>query len=471
MSWSRVPPEVFESILLYLDLQSLQNLRLVNTSFSIRCIGPRFQSFFKNVKTDLTKSSLECLSAKASHPTVKHWAKHLTIVATIYDQCEVKEALANSQSRLEIEDTEEILREISSIQTKLLELHEQETSRDALPDEFIINHLVLALKGFKSLSSIKLDAFVIDGSGKTLPTTKGPWQSVWKRASHVHYLAMSAILESDAAIESLDVFSQAPRCSIPSADITALLSKFDPNDFKTIGASLKSIALSISTRVETELQKTVSFPYYRPPGFHGLLDASDPPALSHDNYPGVARFLQNSPNLSTLYLHLYRTVTGNIQAYDQLFTTITLTANLPKLEVCSLSGLYVTDKAMLKFLQDSSLLRHLELDEIELTSGLWEPIFNYLSGMSALAYLRLSSLRREKRIVNLQPVWGDWPLSSVAFAQRALPVKGPMVHTSEFNAEDLERGLTFLPTPHSRLIGSTQLTRWRRRRRREYGTP
>lgn len=147
--------------------------------------------------------------------------------------------------------------------------------------------------------------------------------------------------------------------------------------------------------------------------------------------------------------------------------------HLPSLEQCYLRGIYASEESMLQFLENHPRINQLDLREMTLTSGSWEPIFKHLgSRMPALTRLRLSSLRDENESLrNLNSVWEEG--SGAADYSSSYPCGGGlrMVHTREFDADDLKKGLEFKPCTPGRALGSPQLRRWLMSRQAEYCPP
>lgn len=100
LNLDRLPPEVVERIIQYVDLDTIKSLRLTSRVLGERCLGPRFKSFLKRQTTDLTKRSLQSLCALASHPTLRPVVKNLTIMATVYDTFEVQRILCIKKRRV-----------------------------------------------------------------------------------------------------------------------------------------------------------------------------------------------------------------------------------------------------------------------------------------------------------------------------------------------------------------------------------
>lgn len=499
LNLDRLPPEVVERIIQYVDLDTIKSLRLTSRVLGERCLGPRFKSFLKRQTTDLTKRSLQSLCALASHPTLRPVVKNLTIMATVYDTFEVQRILCIKKRRVvkrglkgQIYQTRYLPcteQELSTAQSDLAWLRAQQEEREALSDESVIESLASALRLFGRLNSVDLDATVIQGPNVTVWTKEGDWHPIFMRASQVYCLTMSAVARSGVAVDTLTVYRNTPRCSVPSCDITAHVEKLDADQLAVAGASIKNLALSISMRIETDIGKIAAARELRERLFHSelgfqssLLGTSDPETLAEENFPGIARLLRFIPNLETIDLHLYDTLGGIPEVCDRIFKAIAQETRLPALEQCCLRGIYASTESMLQFLENHPRIKHLDLRQVTLTSGSWEPIFEYLgsSRMPALTRLYLSGLYQNVSnypwLVNLKPVWEEGSDGGKDDYQRLrlttfLCLGGSrFVHTREFDADEIKRGLEIQPVIDRHLLGAPYY-RWEFSRREEYGPP
>jgi hypothetical protein len=497
LNLDHVPPEVAERIIQYLDLNTIKNIRLTSKALAGQCLGLHFKSFFKQQKTDLTERSLQRLRVLAAHPELggPGVVRNLTIVATVYNSSEVQRILSTKQQRVVGSSSSGTIlstsykrcteEELSAAQSDLAWLRAQQAEQEALSDESAIDSLASALKLFERLDSIDLDATVIQRPNLTVSTTAGEWHPIWIRASQVYCLSMSAVARSGVAVETVTIYRNTPRCSVPSCDITAHVRKLDAD---CCLASIKNFALSTSTKIETDFRKIAAAGEQLQGAksvFHeafgstaGLLKADDPEALAEDNFPGIARLLKLMPNLEAIDLHLYRTLNGHPRSYDRIFQAIAEEIRLPStLEQCFLRGIFTTEQSLLQFLTNHPRINHLDLREICLTSGSWEAIFEYVSAMPNLRRLRLSNLwDNDGMLTNLYPVRKEH-FDREADLRNVHPtffscVGDSLVHTREFDVHDLkEKGLKFRPRVDGRPRGSLQFMLWMQARDAEYGPP
>ena len=432
----------------------------------------------------------------------------LTIVATVCDTSELDRLLPTKRRRIterqgvftcttEPEATPE---ELEDAQRSREQLVNQLKERERLAcDESDVHALAAALREFGSLKTLSLEAAVDQGLGNYIaPSSAREWHPIWIRAVEVYRTVTLAIARSSVAIESLHIYKNSTRCSVPTWDVNAHMPKLESSNFYNAAQHIKSISLSVSTKVETDTQKiadaaanlTGADRAYFQAGMHtvGLLSESDPEATAEENYPGVARFLKNMPNLSQLDLHLYTTLKGTANSYAKVFSSIADTIHLPSLHHCSLRGLRCTEASLLKFLRAHTSLTSLHLHELTLVSGSWSPIFTHLSTTPPhFSHLSLHNLwKPNHQMLNLAPKHRPW-VEKEEKGYDPSPMKGwtddhnlsfacldgIKVHTRHFDREEIvgEGGFEFKEGPVERQMGSPQFMAWIETRRAVYGPP
>lgn len=451
MPWLKIPPEVLERILTYLDVESIKRLRLVNRSLSKNCIGPYFRSFIRQPTIDLTTHSFAALDALLSTPWVEHSIHTLTILATSFDSSNAESKLAAGGHKVYDSDEDESdyvpysTEELADIQSELDWLNAQTKARENESQNSIVDVLVLIFRRLKSLNTIRLDAAIIPGPNSKESITV-VWRPclIWTRATQVHFMTMSAIVRSGISVSRLNIYRDTLRCSVPLNDYAI---SFGSGDLRSSFANLDALELSIASTEHGDTRDTTTI---------------------EDNLPVISRLLKWTPKLRKLNLHVYRTARADTEIDDEIFTSIADTVHLPRLQECSLSGFYLTVESLLQFLTKHSTIQHLTLEELHLTSGLWEPIFAHISRrMPSLTNLHLSSMW-DGGLVNLHPVWQTEDPEDRSTGFPCL-WGGLVVHTRSFTMEELQKGLKFRSRPRGRTLGSTNIAQWRRRRRAEYG--
>jgi hypothetical protein len=431
--------------------------------------------------TDLTKESLDELNALACHPELGPAVKSVTVIANIYDTSELGRMLSTKRKRITTrtgpftstteprctnDELLQAMRDVEWLRTRTEHLNSQ-------PEGLTISTLESALCAFGKLDVIDFDASVTLAPGKVAgPEVAPEWHAVWTRAAQAFRITTLAMARSKVQVETLSIYRNTKRCSIPSADITDHAVALENSGFAEAGKYMQNLALSMSTAIVRDFSKVVEA-RERLTGIQRLyqdnfgvseacfLTAEDAEAMADVNFPGVARLLKLTPNLEALDLHLCNTLRGPIKNYDQIFNIIARDVHLPALEQCFLRGIPTTAESLLSFLEKHPKINDLDLREVRLTTGSWEPIFAHLSGMLALTKLRMSNLRdMNGRLFSLFPASGYTSEELQAKFWSYPCLDGNMVHTMEFGAKEIKKGLKFLPTPQERPMGSPWFMSW-----------
>ncbi|KAG7004556.1 hypothetical protein G7Y79_00024g055060 [Physcia stellaris] len=249
-----------------------------------------------------------------------------------------------------------------------------------------------ALRRLGKLKTLSVE-IIIDqgfGTGVSAAPTKKESSSVWVRATQVYRIVTLALAHSGVAVETLQIYKGSNKCSLPTLDINQHMPALESKTFGRAAQHIKSLTLSVSTKLITNHEKMVKA------GMGLQLDwiyETDPTVLSAENYPGVARLLKQMPNLEHLDLHLYAPLENSTRKYGQVLSCIANSVVLPSLRHCTLRGLPCDEASLLKFLRQQNALDTLELCEVILVSGSWEPIFSHLCTMPSLQQVTLSSIR------------------------------------------------------------------------------
>lgn len=389
-----VPVELVERIARDLDLASIRNLRLTTKSLGDRCCGPCFKRFLRHQRTDLTPDSVRRLRQIATDPKLGSAIQHLTVLAVVYDRSELDSMLSTKRGRFirknpmggaayEPCPTEKEFDEFQHSRKKLVE--RMRGQKPLKSDEAEVQLLTDALRKVGSLAILTVEAAVDQGFDDYVsPLSVREWYLVWVRAAKVYQNAMLAIARSSITIDSLRVFKDTQRCSIPTWNVNALMPALETAHFAQAATHIKGFSLSVSTKVKTRARKLTSF--------DARLSEDDSEAVADGNYPGVARLLAQMPNLESLDLHLYDTPRSTANSYAKVFTPIADDVHLPFLRHCALRGIRCSGSSLLAFLRRHNDLSTLELHEIHLLSGSWAAVFAHMAAMPQLRQVELYNL-------------------------------------------------------------------------------
>lgn len=242
IDWATLSPELLETILTYLNLDSIKALRLTNREFAEKCLGPRFLSFIQQPILDVSTQNFRSLYALACNPALSKMIHSLTFLATSLDSSEAEKNVIsgkhtvrrNHRPMFEATVTKYSSEELSAAKANLNWLKEQQKARANERTSEMIELLQLALKGFRALHSIQLDSAFIIGPTQRVSSSLGKWHPLWMRASHVFFMVMIAMALSGVSVKKFDAYRHSPRCCIPSGDITIYISGLDPKQLEIV---------------------------------------------------------------------------------------------------------------------------------------------------------------------------------------------------------------------------------------------
>ncbi|KAJ5766309.1 uncharacterized protein N7511_003925 [Penicillium nucicola] len=520
MELEKFPQEVFETVLKFLDLNTIKALRLTNRRLSEICIGPRFLGFIQQPSLDVSPQSFRSLHSLACNPALSKVIHSLKFVATSFDSTELAKNVASGKYVVrtvkgpffEATTMKYTPEELFNANSDLEWLKEKQELRASESSSEMIGLLRIALQKFSGLEFIHLDGAVITGPRCTQrkSTEHGEWHPLWMRASHVLSLVLTAMVQSGVSVKKLDVYRNTPRCCIPSGHITSYVSGLSPNQLAGLSKDLVSFAISLSAEIQTvvefddsdddELSEYEKASRTTFGSSKGHLTCEDPRATLANGTQGVTSLLKYASSLQELDLSFRHALYGKrLDSYDRIVENIASEAQFPKLQHCAFSGFFAKEESILLLLQKHPDIRSLKLHDCDLTAGSWTPIFGHLSrSMPALDNLDLSNLSgnhmtHRKRptgvdhpgvnnteqeqemvllevggLVSLYPVWDTEPRSRLRTLSKGDTY---IVHTRSFNQEELKKGLVFRPEPGGRTKGSAEGMWWGRSRQALYGCP
>jgi hypothetical protein len=508
IDWTTLPPELFEIIITYLDLDEVKALRLTARKFAEKCIGPRFLGSIEQPTLDVSLHNLRSLYALACNPPLSNKIYSLTLLATSLDSSELEKNVKSGKYTVhtargpffEAVTTPYTPEELSSAKSDLDWFEEQRKARANESSEEMLELLQLLLKGFGKLDSIHLDGAFIRGREQRVSTSQGKWYPLWMRASSIFSLVVTALAQSGVSVKKFNAYRQTPRCCIPSGHITTYASDLDSEQLGIVVKSLESLELSMSVEVQSALNSTdtvenskrdedTESEYEDETEDHLICD--DPGEVLDVGTPGITSLLRPALALRELDLFFRNTLErGKLDSYNRLIESMAHETQFPLLEKCAFSGFPAKGDSILLFLQKHPGLRSFTLHECTLTTGSWTPIFSYMNqSMPGLEKVSFSNLyekfiqdpKLEEReedgsphqiygMVNLHPIWDtDRPRLWDSFTT----TQGREVHTRNFNHEELKKGLMFRPVVkrRGRTKSSPEVMRWVNSRRALYGPP
>ncbi|KAI4094902.1 MAG: hypothetical protein LQ348_006638 [Seirophora lacunosa] len=508
-----LPQELVDKIIEDLDLFAVKSLRLACKKVCDRTYA-RFRCFFESQRTDLTSKSLKRLSLIANHPKLATAVRCVVVLALVYDLSELDRTLRIKRRRvyqrqglfsltLEPQASPEELQEAQQTRERL---YAQMQERDSMiRNETDLQLLADTFRSFGKLNTLAVEPAVSRGrANHELASSVHEWYTIWIRAAQVYRTVMLSVARSGVAISNLHIYTSraSQRCSVPTWDINKHIPALLSAKFGRSAEHIKTISLSISTKVETDCQKIAEAraklcetnrAYYQAglaPSAGLRFDNNPAAVVAEGNFPGVARLLKQMPNLQRLDLHLYRTLWKGADSYAKVFSCLVEEeVVLPSLRQCKLRGLYCDETSLLAFLRAHPNIATLELRSVKLVSGAWRPIFARLCAMPLLQRVTLQNIRAppeggvvlRERMVNLGPKHPTAALheddgipSWSADNRRSYPCGGGlMVHTRTFSREEMQRErFEFAEVPDDALVmASPAHHRFFTSNQAEYGPP
>ncbi|KAL1870765.1 hypothetical protein Daus18300_005085 [Diaporthe australafricana] len=480
----KLPNELFDQLLTYLDLPSIRNLRLASKQHAAKCLSAAFFKYYREQETDLTPRSLLRLRQITSHHPLGGAVKRLTVVAVYHDPSCLLMRIRRLRDPLRRTDKPRIVEYHKELSNRMSQLYSIISTRAEQHGQFsddIISSLSHVLKTLGSVDTLKLTARVIrapfekDNPEPSSSSQFVNWNCLWKDCHRLLRLVTSAMSKSAVEVATFSVFND---CFGKVQSRAFLDLNKDLNNLQFLsqsGSKIKTLKLTFSTA--TQIPETVdiistsdgSMQHLRPV----RIACSAEPARSSENFPGVAGFLNQTPNLRALELSMYNTLEGAPWVYSNLFGDVAKTVRLPELRRLTLRGIWATPSFVLLFLRNHPDLTRVDLREVHITGGTWEPILRHLESMPKLAELHLENLwSGSEHLLNLlpkNPVFDDGNRGSGC----SYPIKnGALVHTRDVSVDELKEGLSFVRSRgSSRGKGSRFLMKWIQRRKKDYGPP
>ncbi|KAH7411082.1 hypothetical protein BKA64DRAFT_772512 [Cadophora sp. MPI-SDFR-AT-0126] len=485
-----MPLDILGIVLDSLELVDIKNTRLACKSLAT--IGPRFKSFIADQTTDLSVESLQNHRELASHPELGPAVKTMVVLAAAFDTSELDRMIKTKRRRIvEVNGpftstTEPKLTddELAQAESDLAWMHAQQAHQRTQTIDESIDALAAVLRLYGTLDIIDLDACVIKNPRERVSTAQaGEWHPVFIRASEVYRITTSAIANSELSLNTLLIYRETPRCSVPSFDVTSHMAELEAlPGFTSAFSSLENFALSFSTRVQTDFSKIeaardglegAAAAYHNAMGSRaGQYSHENPEATMDDNFPGIAHMLCQMPRLDAFDLHMTNTLRGPSTVYHKILDHIADEVKLPSLTQVFFRGLPASEESLVKFIDNHQTISDLTIDEMRLTSGCWKRAIKHISQLPNLSKLRLSNLFNEQGVFNLlskDPKDDEPPSDRPGDSYPCL--RGVKLHTRVFGPIEIQRlreGLEFDDTETGRGLGSPDLMRWRKIREFKY---
>ncbi|PLN83087.1 hypothetical protein BDW42DRAFT_68325 [Aspergillus taichungensis] len=369
MSITNLPLELVQEILLYLNLRSIRDFRLVNRSCKEACNGPPWVRFFTSLRTGLSHATLGFCDGLITRYNLERTVRRLEILAQCMVPPDMREYLELQRRRRVGSSAVPIT---SLEEPHFTELHAavQRDSLEWLRSHRWSNHPNVDRATISRLTSIlcrleKLDTVILSPS-----LTRGYGTDPYYVETHLppgHYMTLMAMARSNIQVSTLSVFGDTTFFCFLHGDLCSALSS-NPAELRVIGERLETLKLGMSATGNG----------YNP--------------NTHDT-TGLARFLQHTPHLRKLDLAL-RNTHGRTAVSDAIFVAVANDVYLPRLEECGLSGFCCRDDGSLRMFltRHAGTLQRLFLTSMGIGSGSWHIALCQLYLISAFPAFKCARL-------------------------------------------------------------------------------
>lgn len=489
-----LPNEIVETIVGYLDLQSIGHLRQTSRTLAAKATQDRFKSFFKSKHVEITRPSLEAFVRATRPGHLGCLLQNLTLVGIVNntimlaklaakakeikdqrdeeDEDDEEDDKTNKGEKDDEESAESIARELAILverQQDFDDMHEAGTDVDLLREAF--NNFQASGKSEISSVSLAIEIYREDPETRVQPGDfkAGSWKMIWQCAAETYRTALLSFGASGLHINDLNVYERIQRCSLAGNKIYTL--DFTEAGLADVLGSLRSLSMSLSDKI-IELSTTDIGDTGDPSDSVDWEAAEDTRPVEdvqdevdrQSNYEGLAILLQQCPRLESLTLHHFQLDTQpmmpeiNFHRYIYM-DHIAERAHVPHLKALSLRGILVNAKALLSFVKQAPAMGAISLQHVSLRQGTFREFFDYCtSDGTQLERLCFDDLR-------------DFGL--VDFEEPGVPRSDPMFipcgNTLERSGAGVRKPIRYRYPEEGHPIGNPFGATWRSDIRKEYG--
>lgn len=490
-----LPNEIVETVVGYLDLQSIGSLRHTSRTLAAKATQDRFKSFFKSKHVDITRPSLQAFVEAMRPGHLGCLLQNLTLVGIVNNTIMLAKLAAKAK---EIEDerdeesedgegddedeegkedneesVESLARELAILvqrQEDFDDMHEAGTDVELLRQAFTN----LKANGNSEISSVSLaiEIYREDPVKRVQPGDfkAGSWKMIWQCAAETYRTALLSWGASGPHINQLQVYEGIQRCSLAGNEIDTL-------DFTEAGlvdalSSLRSLSMSLSDKI-VELTATDIGDTGDPSDSVDWEAAEETRPVEEvqdevdrqSNYKGLTILLQQCPRLESLTLHHFKLDTQpmmpEINFHRYLYMEhIAEKAHLPRLKALTLRGILINAKALLSFVKQAPALSTISLQHVGLRQATFRDFFDYCtSDRTQLERLYFDDLHDAGLVLFEEPGGPEPTLGNI-----------PCGNTLDRSGAEVRKPIRYrYPQADYLLIGNPFLATWRSDIRKEYG--
>ncbi|OQO04383.1 hypothetical protein B0A48_10994 [Cryoendolithus antarcticus] len=424
-----LPIELVERVVTSLETEETGILRLVCHELCDKASRGTYLKLFTDRSVDVTEDGLNALTKALAGDGLPRQLRNLTLVAVVFHpRMERMRSPATSpdawspaaQTMLHREDCPSKFKQSHSdrrfaARREVAELRLQQARHQYNVEAGVyVDLLVLAFESIKTtcsnggLASLVLSVAVQTSKRLRFAPDAMDLRAAASEESHLLALAMQSLMTSHLPVKHFDLFSKTRLCSIACTELAAWLNVTPTSSLRSFGRQLSSLSISYCRLTSNCNLRAVccncNGRQYRASGSSRIchnhnckFDEEDDEQCGYES--SLASFLSNFPSLKTLDLHEYQTDWASGDAEDcstLMFDHFSERAQLPMLEQLTLRGMNTTEESLLRFLSKLPVLNRLEMTHVNLSEGIWMPIFDYVKDKTKAQYLELTDLFQGK---------------------------------------------------------------------------
>jgi hypothetical protein len=423
------PTEIVDQITAHVDLATFLSLRLTSRTLCSRCSQSRqFASYFSCGHVDLTESSLQNFAAITSYPhSPAHKLDDLIVTGLVFNPGKLaKQQIYKTNLSIAYKPDRFTEAEQARNDRDLRTLDHSLAAHYALQDSGADIKLLakafgnLARFGKATLKSLALDVRVFKDDAQTrfTPEDSGSGRSVFAVAAYAFRTTIQALAVAEPVlrVESFDAYSGLRECSIPCNEIQRGLEGVEnEHTLSEAFRGVKTAMVSISERIvdgsTRDAQRSDDRDHQLVPPRDSVQfrpDQLKAMALDEKNWSGLASILVRMEGLKELWVQWYRLVRPRSlefedMKYERAFVRIVERVQGRKWEALknvTLYGVFVTEEAMISFLNAAPALERVSLIVVRLLgAGSWRPVLDFISQDSQIAHLHLNDIQQDWKLI------------------------------------------------------------------------
>ena len=379
------PPELLESMVEYLPLDDMRNLRLCNKALANLVAQESFTSKYSKKQVDASREGLAAFVEMTKPGVLGGCVQDLTLtgiavgtqhLATITKDkfrwiTEGNGPMFSSTSQElnddELLEAQQDLQRLKELKTNLYEFHDSGEDVEMLTQVF---EALAAYGRYGTLRSLTLEVVVLSESAtlRQQPIESGNCKiDVWRAGEAIFRLTVEALSRSGLQLDRLNVMTDQQHCSLSWSALDCITQCSSDRLSRSL-ASLGSLQLSLAESRDdgSEVSETGA-PVQDQSTQSPAVIAARTEEEEHD-FGCLARVLSECSQLKSLHLHWFNVIGASEKrrtesASSCLLRQIAKTDRCPALHKLTLRGVYADAPTLLSFIS-SSPIKQLRLEEV-----------------------------------------------------------------------------------------------------------